>query len=193
MGIPAAPRGVPQIEVTFDIDANGIVNVSAKDMGTGTEQSVKIEAQTSLSEDEIQSKIAEAEKFAEEDQLRKSKVELRNMADQVVYQTRRTLDESSDKLDDADVDPVKAYLDELEKMVQDEDGKPLDIDTIDDAAIQAKVKEIEESMHAVSAKLYEAAAAEMAEQDGSTEDGDIEVGGDDVVDADFEVVEDDED
>ncbi|MBT5617472.1 MAG: molecular chaperone DnaK, partial [Euryarchaeota archaeon] len=93
MGIPAAPRGTPQIEVTFDIDANGIVNVSAKDMGTGKEQSVKIEAQTSLSEDEIQSKIEEAEKFAEEDQLRKAKVELRNMADQVVYQTRRTLDE----------------------------------------------------------------------------------------------------
>ncbi len=91
MGIPAAPRGTPQIEVTFDIDANGIVNVSAKDMGTGKEQSVKIEAQTSLSEDEIQSKIEEAEKFAEEDQLRKAKVELRNMADQVVYQTRRTL------------------------------------------------------------------------------------------------------
>ncbi len=193
MGIPAAPRGTPQIEVTFDIDANGIVNVSAKDMGTGKEQSVKIESQTSLSEDEIQAKISEAEKFAEEDQLRKSKVELRNMADQVVYQTRRTLDESADKLDDADVDPVKQHLDELEKMVQDGDGKPLDIDEIDDAAIQAKVKEVEEAMHAVSAKLYEAAAAEMAEQDGSSEDGDIDVGGDDVVDADFEVVEDDED
>ena len=193
MGIPAAPRGTPQIEVTFDIDANGIVNVSAKDMGTGKEQSVKIEAQTSLSEDEIQSKIEEAEKFAEEDQLRKAKVELRNMADQVVYQTRRTLDESADKLDDAETDPVKAHLDELEKMVQDEDGKPLDIDSIDDAAIQAKVKEVEEAMHGVSAKLYEAAAAEMAEQDGSGDDGDINVGGDDVVDADFEVVEDDED
>ncbi|MCH1422297.1 MAG: molecular chaperone DnaK [Candidatus Poseidoniaceae archaeon] len=193
MGIPAAPRGTPQIEVTFDIDANGIVNVSAKDMGTGKEQSVKIESQTSLSEDEIQAKISEAEKFAEEDQLRKAKVELRNMADQVVYQTRRTLDESADKLDDADVDPVKEHLDALEKMVQDEDGKPLDIDAIDDAAIQAKVKEVEEAMHAVSAKLYEAAAAEMAEQDGSAEDGDINVGGDDVVDADFEVVEDDED
>ncbi|HJL96615.1 MAG TPA: molecular chaperone DnaK [Candidatus Poseidoniaceae archaeon] len=193
MGIPAAPRGTPQIEVTFDIDANGIVNVSAKDMGTGKEQSVKIESQTSLSEDEIQAKISEAEKFAEEDQLRKSKVELRNMADQVVYQTRRTLDESADKLDDADVDPVKEHLDALEKMVQDEDGKPLDIDSIDDAAIQAKVKEVEEAMHAVSAKLYEAAAAEMAEQDGSSEDGDIDVGGDEVVDADFEVVEDDED
>jgi len=193
MGTPAAPRGTPQIEVTFDIDANGIVNVSAKDMGTGKEQSVKIESQTSLSEDEIQAKISEAEKFAEEDQLRKAKVELRNMADQVVYQTRRTLDESADKLDDAEVDPVKEHLDALEKMVQDEDGKPLDIDSIDDAAIQAKVKEVEEAMHAVSAKLYEAAAAEMAEQDGSAEDGDINVGGDDVVDADFEVVEDDED
>ena len=193
MGIPAAPRGTPQIEVTFDIDANGIVNVSAKDMGTGKEQSVKIESQTSLSEDEIQAKISEAEKFAEEDQLRKAKVELRNMADQVVYQTRRTLDESADKLDDTDVNPVKEHLDALEKLVQDDDGKPLDIDTIDDAAIQAKVKEVEEAMHAVSAKLYEAAAAEMAEQDGSSEDGDINVGGDDVVDADFEVVEEDED
>ena len=96
-------------------------------------------------------------------------------------------------LRNAETDPVKAHLDELEKMVQDEDGKPLDIDSIDDAAIQAKVKEVEEAMHGVSAKLYEAAAAEMAEQDGSGDDGDINVGGDDVVDADFEVVEDDED
>ena len=191
MGIPAAPRGVHQIEVTFDIDANGIVNVSAKDMGTGKEQSVKIESQTSLSEDEIQSKISEAEEFAEEDQRRKAKVELRNMADQVVYQTRRTIEEAGDKLEDSDVDPVKAQLDELEKLVQDEDGKPLDLESIDEAAIQAKVKEVEEAMHGVSAKLYEAASAEMAQQDGSSEDGDIDVGGDDVVDADFEVVDED--
>jgi molecular chaperone DnaK len=191
MGIPAAPRGVPQIEVTFDIDANGIVNVSAKDMGTGKEQSVKIEAQTSLSEDEIQAKIEEAENFAEEDKQRKAKVELRNMADQVLYQTRRTIDEAGDKLDEDDVGPVKSHLDELEKLVQDDDGKPLEIDNVDDAAIQAKVKEIEEAMHAVSAKLYEAASAEMSEQDGSSEDGDISVDGDDVVDADFEVVDED--
>ncbi len=190
VGIPPAPRGVPQVEVTFDIDANGIVNVSAKDMGTGKEQSIKIESATSLSEDEIQDKIAEAEKFAEEDQRRKAKVELRNMADQVVYQTRRTLEESADKLDDSDVDPVKAHLDELEKMVQDDDGKPIDIDAMDDAAIQAKVKEIEEAMHGVSTKLYEAAAAEMAQQE-SGEDGDISVD-DGVVDADFEVVEDED-
>ena len=112
-GIPAAQRGVPQIEVTFDIDANGIVNVSAKDMGTGKEQSVTIESDTSLTEDEIQSKIEEAESFAEEDKTRKAKVELRNMADQVVYQTRRTLEENAEKLDDSDVAPVKSLLDEL--------------------------------------------------------------------------------
>ena len=193
-GIPAAPRGVPQIEVTFDIDANGIVNVSAKDMGTGKEQSVTIESDTSLTEDEIQSKIEEAESFAEEDKTRKAKVELRNMADQVVYQTRRTLEENAEKLDDSDVDPVKSLLDELEKMVQDEDGKPLDLDDVDEASIQTKVKEIEEAMHAVSSKLYEAAAAEMAEQEGNSDadDGDINVDGDDtVVDADFEVVDED--
>jgi len=193
-GIPAAPRGVPQIEVTFDIDANGIVNVSAKDMGTGKEQSVKMESNTSLSEDEIQSKIEEAESFAEEDKTRKAKVELRNMADQVVYQTRRTLEENAEKLDDADVDPVKSLLDELEKMVQDEEGKPLDLDDVDEASIQTKVKEVEEAMHAVSSKLYEAAAAEMAEQEGNSDDddGNIKVDGDDaVVDADFEVVDED--
>jgi molecular chaperone DnaK len=193
-GIPAAPRGVPQIEVTFDIDANGIVDVSAKDMGTGKEQSVTIESDTSLSEDEIKAKIEEAEKFAEEDKTRKAKVELRNMADQVVYQTRRTLEENAEKLDDADVDPVKSLLDELEKMVQDEDGKPLDLEDVDEASIQTKVKEVEEAMHAVSSKLYEAAAAEMAEQEGNSDsdDGEINVAGEDsVVDADFEVVDED--
>jgi molecular chaperone DnaK len=189
VGIPPAPRGIPQIEVTFDIDANGIVNVSAKDMGTGKEQSIKIESNTSLSEDEIQAKIAEAEKFAEDDKKRKAKVDLRNMADQVVYQTRRTLDEATDKLDESDTEPVKALLDDLEKLVQTEDGKPIDIDDMDDAAIQAKVKEIEESMHAVSSKLYEAAAQEMAEQDGNADESSPDDG---VVDADFEVVEDED-
>ena len=91
VGIPPAPRGMPQIEVTFDIDANGIVN-QCQDLGTGTEQSIKIESQTSLSEDEIQAKIAEAERFAEEDERRKAKIDLRNTADQIVYQTRRTLE-----------------------------------------------------------------------------------------------------
>ncbi len=187
--IPPAPRGVPQVEVTFDIDANGIVNVSAKDMGTGKEQSIKIESQTSLSEDEIQAKISEAESFAEEDKRRKAKIELRNMADQIVYQTRRTLDENEDKLDASDLEPVREKLTELEALVQDGDGKPIDDDAMDEAAIQAKVKEVEESMHAISSKLYEAAAAEMAEAENNEEDGNINVESDDVVDADFEVVD----
>jgi molecular chaperone DnaK len=187
--IPPAPRGVPQVEVTFDIDANGIVNVSAKDMGTGKEQSIKIESQTSLSEDEIQAKIAEAESFAEEDKRRKAKIELRNMADQIVYQTRRTLDENEDKLDASDLEPVREKLTELEALVQDGDGKPIDDEAMDEAAIQAKVKEVEESMHAISSKLYEAAAAEMAEADNNEGDGAINVDSDDVVDADFEVVD----
>ena len=187
--IPPAPRGIPQIEVTFDIDANGIVNVSAKDMGTGKEQSIKIESQTSLSEEEIQAKIAEAESFAEEDKRRKAKIELRNMADQIVYQTRRTIDENEDKLDASDLEPVREKLSELEALVQDDDGKPIDDEAMDEAAIQAKVKEVEESMHAISSKLYEAAAAEMAEAENKEGDGDINVESDDVVDADFEVVD----
>jgi molecular chaperone DnaK len=195
VGIPPAARGIPQVEVTFDIDANGIVNVSAKDLGTGKEQSIEIESQTSLSEDEIQAKITEAEEFAEEDQRKKAQVELRNMADQVVYQTRRTLEESADKIDEAETEEVKAHLDELERLVQDEDGNPLDLDVIDEAAIQAKVAEVEQSMHGISAKLYEAAAAEMAAQEAESGDGSAgtDSGDDDVVDADFEVVDDDAD
>ncbi len=185
VGIPPAPRGTPQIEVTFDIDANGIVSVSAKDLGTGKEQSIKIESSTSLSEDDIQAKIAEAEEFAEADKERKAKVELRNMADQIVYQTRKTLDDASDKLDDEETAPVLEKLEELEKLVQGEDGKPLSIDDVDSDAIQAKVGEVEQSMHAISAKLYEAAAAEMDDQ------SEEPVGSDDVVDADFEVVDED--
>ena len=117
MGIPPAPRGVPQVEVTFDIDANGIVNVSAKDLGTGTEQSIKIESQTSLSEDEIKQKISDAEEFAEEDKRKKARVELRNTADSIVYQTRRTIDETKEKLSDEVVTPVLDKLKELESCI----------------------------------------------------------------------------
>ena len=188
MGIPPAPRGIPQIEVTFDIDANGIVNVSAKDLGTGTEQSIKIESQTSLSEDEIQSKIAEAEEFAEEDKRRKARVDLRNQADSIVYQTRKMMEDSGDKLSDDDKAPVNEKLDELEALIMDE-GEPIDFEELDEAAIQAKMGELEEVMHGVSTKLYEAAAAEMAEQQAANEAG---VDGDGVVEADFEVVDGDD-
>ena len=134
MGIPAAPRGIPQIEVTFDIDANGIVDVSAKDLGTGTEQSIKIESQTSLSEDEIQKKVAEAEKFADEDKRRKTQVEMRNTADSVVYQTRKMLDDAEDKLTDEDTEPVRAKLDELEALIM-KDDQPIALEDLDEAAI----------------------------------------------------------
>tara|TARA_B100001094_G_scaffold329506_1_gene392385 strand:- start:20 stop:1921 length:1902 start_codon:yes stop_codon:yes gene_type:complete len=186
MGIPAAPRGIPQIEVTFDIDANGIVNVSAKDLGTGTEQSVKIESQTSLSEDDIKQKIEDAEKFADEDKRRKAKVEMRNSADSVVYQTRKMIEENEEKLSEDDTKPVIEKLDELESLIVKEET-PIPLEDIDEAAIQAKMSELEQSMHAISTKLYEAAAAEMAEEKEESDD-------DGVVDADFEVVDsDDED
>ena len=184
MGIPAAPRGIPQIEVTFDIDANGIVNVSAKDLGTGTEQSIKIESQTSLSEDEIRQKIEDAEKFADEDKRKKAKVEMRNSADSVVYQTRKMIEENEEKLADEDTKPVLEKLDELEALIV-KDETPVPLEEIDEAAIQAKMSELEESMHSISTKLYEAAAAEMAEE--KEESGD-----DGVVDADFEVVDSEE-
>ncbi len=187
VGIPPSPRGMPQIEVTFDIDANGIVDVSAKDLGTGKEQSIKIESSTSLSEDEIQSKIAEAEQFAEEDKLRKEQVEMRNMADQIVYQTRKTIEEAGDKLEEADSAPALEKVSELETLLKDENDQLKDLDDIDQAAIQGKIKEVEEAMHAISAKLYEAAAAEMAAQEEAGESADPEDDG--VVDADFEVVD----
>ena len=188
MGIPPAPRGIPQIEVTFDIDANGIVDVSAKDLGTGTEQSIKIESQTSLSEDEIAQKIADAEKFANEDKLRRAGVDLLNTADSVVYQTKRMLDDAAEKIQDLDSEGIHSKLDDLKKLITKDDGEtPIEVEDIDEAAIQAKMKEVEEEMHEISTKMYEAAAAEMAEQQ-AAEEGDEE----DVVEADFEVVDSDE-
>ena len=188
MGIPPAPRGIPQIEVTFDIDANGIVDVSAKDLGTGTEQSIKIESQTSLSEDEIAQKIADAEKFANEDKLRRAGVDLLNTADSVVYQTKRMLDDAAEKIQDLDSEGIHSKLDDLKKLITKDDGEtPIEVENIDEAAIQAKMKEVEEEMHEISTKMYEAAAAEMAEQQ-AAEEGDEE----DVVEADFEVVDSDE-
>ena len=187
MGIPPAPRGIPQIEVTFDIDANGIVNVSAKDLGTGTEQSIKIESQTSLSEDEIKHKVADAEKFAKQDKLRRAGIDLLNSADSIVYQTKRMLEDAAEKVSNLDAEPVHSKLDELRALITKEDGETtIEVEDLDEAAVQAKIGEVEQEMHGISTKLYEAAAAEMAEQ--QDEEGD-----EDVVEADFEVVDSDED
>jgi len=187
MGIPSAPRGIPQIEVTFDIDANGIVDVSAKDLGTGTEQSIKIESQTSLSEDDIKQKVTDAEKFAKEDKLRRAGIELINSADSIVYQTKRMLEDAAEKVSDLDADPVYSKLDELRKLITKEDGETtIEVEDLDEAAVQAKISELEKEMHGISTKLYEAAAAEMSEQ----QDGESD---EDIVEADFEVVDSDED
>ena len=183
-GIPPAPRGIPQIEVTFDIDANGIVNVSAKDLGTGKEQKITIESQTSLTEDEIKAKIAEAEEFAEEDRKRKARVELKNQAESIVYQTRKTIEDSGDKLDESDTAPVLEKLDEVEALITIEDN-PIDADDIDEAAVQSKIGELESLMQAMSVKLYEAAAKDMQEDPEKDDD-------EGVYEADFEVVDEDE-
>ena len=181
MGIPPSPRGIPQIEVTFDIDANGIVNVSAKDLGTGTEQSIKIESQTSLSEDEINAKISEAEEFASEDKRRKAGVTLINSADGMVYQSTKMLKEAAEKISDLDTEPIHAKLEELRSLIT-KDDRTIEVDELDEAAVQSKMAEVEEALHDVSAKLYEAAAAEMAEEKETSSS-------DDVVEADFEEVE----
>ncbi|MEC8351754.1 MAG: molecular chaperone DnaK [Candidatus Thermoplasmatota archaeon] len=183
-GIPPAPRGIPQIEVTFDIDANGIVNVSAKDLGTGKEQKITIESQTSLTEDEIKAKIAEAEEFAEEDRKRKARVELKNQAESIVYQTRKTIEDAGDKLDESDTAPVLEKLDEVEALITIE-GNPIDADDIDEAAVQSKIGELESLMQAMSVKLYEAAAKDMQEDPEKDDD-------EGVYEADFEVVDDDD-
>jgi len=185
MGIPPAPRGVPQIEVTFDIDANGIVNVSAKDLGTGTEQSIKIESQTSLSEEEIKQKISDAEEFAEEDKRKKARVELRNTADSIVYQTRRTIDETKEKLSEEVVNPVLDKLKELESLII-SDEKPVSDEDLDEASIQSRIQELEELMHSLSSKLYEAASAEVSEEGKESEESDV-------VEADFEVLDSEDD
>ena len=186
MGIPSAPRGIPQIEVTFDIDANGIVDVSAKDLGTGTEQSIKIESQTSLSEDDIKQKVADAEKFSKQDKLRRAGIDLINSADSIAYQTKRMLEDAAEKVSDLDAESVHSKLDELRALITAEDGETtIDVEDLDEAAVQTKISELEQEMHGISTKLYEAAAAEMSEQ----QDGESD---EDSAEADFEVVDSDE-
>ncbi|SCG83624.1 molecular chaperone DnaK [Proteiniborus sp. DW1] len=176
-GIPPAPRGVPQIEVTFDIDANGIVNVSAKDLGTGKEQKITITASTNLSEEEIQRKVKEAEQFAEEDRKNKENIEARNNADSLVYQTEKTLKELEGKLAGDEKEKVQSKLDELKKALE-----GTDIENI-----KKKTEELTTEFHALSQKLYEQASQQGAQGEPHQDSGHD----DNVVDADYEVVDDD--
>ena len=180
--IPGAPRGVPQIEVTFDIDANGIVNVSAKDKGTGREQKIQIQASSGLSEDDIEKMVKDAEEHAAEDKARKEKVEVVNQADSLVHATEKTLEEAGDKVGDDVKAPIESALTELKEA---KDGDDVD-------AIKAKM----EALQAASMKLGEALYAQsQGEAEGGSEEGsgqqESSSSDDDVVDADFEEVDDD--
>ncbi|MDR1495428.1 MAG: molecular chaperone DnaK, partial [Clostridiales Family XIII bacterium] len=195
-GIPPAPRGIPQIEVAFDIDANGIVNVSAKDLGTGKEQSISITSSNKLSEEEIKAKVKEAEQFAGEDKKRKEEVETRNGAEALVYETEKALKELEGKISDEEKARVESAKDALKAA--------LDGTSIDD--IKAKNETLMNEFSAVSQKLYQQAQAQGAApgqtpgaegfgtgaSDPNTESSPA-AGEDNVVDADFEVVDDDAD
>lgn len=175
-GIAPAPRGVPQIEVTFDIDANGIVHVSAKDLGTGKEQDISITASTNMSKEDIDKAVKEAEAFAAEDKKKKEEVDTRNSADQMVFQIEKALGEFGDKVDANEKASVQAKVDALKEAL-----KGTDIE-----AIKAKQKELETQFQGVAQKVY-SAAAQQAQQDAGPDvnASSNNAKGDDVIDADF--------
>ena len=178
-GIPAAPRGVPQIEVTFDIDANGIVHVSAKDLGSGKEQSITITASTNMSKDDIDKAVREAEQFAAEDKKKREEIDTRNGADQLVFQTEKTLNELGDKVDAAKKAEVESKLAELKEAL-----KGTDIE-----AIKAKQEAVQKAFYAISEELYKNAQAAQGAQPGADAGAANNGKPDDgVVDADFKEV-----
>ncbi len=179
-GIPAAPRGVPQIEVTFDIDANGIVGVTAKDLGTGKEQKITISSSSNMSKEDIDKAIKESEQFAEEDKKRKEEIDLRNNADQMAYQSEKTVEELGDKLSEED---KKSVLDASAALKEALKGT-------DNETIKAKMEELQKKIYEISSKVYQAQNPEGAAPgaDGATGGA----AGEDFVDADFKEVNDDE-
>ena len=172
-GIPAARRGVPQIEVTFDIDANGIVNVSAKDQGSGKEQKITITSSTNLTDEEIDKKVKEAEKFAEDDKKKKESIEVKNNAESLVYQARKTLEDA--KVEGSEKDKIEEKIKDLEASIK--------ADNTED--IKAKTEALQQEIYSMSEAMYKNAQASQEGQNTGKAD-------DDVVDADYEVVDDDE-
>ena len=177
-GIAPARRGVPQIEVTFDIDANGIVNVSAKDLGTGTEQHITITASSNMSKEDIEKAVREAEQYAAEDAKIKEKVEIRNQADQMVYQSEKTLSEVGDKLPESEKAPIQAGIDKLKETLKGDDTD----------AIKAATEELTQLFYKMSEKLYQQAAP----QGDPTQAADGGAQGAQYYDADYQVVDEDE-
>ncbi len=183
-GIMPAPRGVPQIEVTFDIDANGIVNVSAKDLGTGKEQHITITSSTNMSKEDVEKAVKEAEQFAAEDAKRREDVDVRNQADQLVYQTEKTLNDMKDKMDAGDRGNIETALNKVKETLK----------GTDTAAIKAATEELSKAFYAVSEKIYSQAGQAQAGAQPGPDMGAQPAGGSDpnVVDADYEVVDGDE-
>jgi len=187
-GIPPAPRGVPQIEVTFDIDANGIVNVSAKDKGTGKEQKITIQASGGLSKEEIEEMVANAEKHAEEDQKRRELVEAKNQADTLIYSTEKALGEHGDKIGESEKTQITEKVEELKKLLEDEN--------VDAETLNKKVEEVSKTAMQLGQAMYQAngaenpadaaAAASAAPESENNSD-------EKVVDADFEKVDENDD
>ena len=177
-GIPAAPRGVPQIEVTFDIDANGIVHVSAKDLGTGTEQSITITSSTNMSKDDVEKAVREAEQFAAADKKRREAIDIRNNADQMVYQAEKTIADMGDKLDAGAKSGLEGQIAALKEALKGEDME----------AIKAKTEAVQKTLYDTTAKMYQEAQA--AAQAGQAGPGAPEgPAGDTVVDADYRDVD----
>ena len=181
-GIPPAPRGVPQIEVSFDIDANGIVNVSAKDLGTNREQKITITATSGLEKDQIDAMVNDAEKFADEDLKRRELAETRNQADTLVYSAEKALKDLGDKVESEKAEEVKAAAEELRKAAAGED-----IDQI-----KAAIEKMNTYMHDLSSKLYEQAKAEQPGGEGAQDAAAAQADAENVVDADFDVQDDEQ-
>ena len=186
-GFPPAPRGVPQIEVTFDIDANGIVHVSAKDLGTGKEQSIKITASSGLSEEEIKKLVKDAEAHAEEDKKKKELIEARNQADAMAYSVEKNIKEFGDKIDAAEKARIEEAIAKVKKAIEGDDIE----------AIKAAQEELTNASHKLAEAMYAKTASQQAGQGpepgaGAEAGAGAQAGGgkkdDDVVDADFEDV-----
>ncbi|MDO8964056.1 MAG: Hsp70 family protein, partial [Coriobacteriia bacterium] len=175
--IPSAPRGIPQIEVTFDIDANGIVNVSAKDRGTGQEQKITISGSTALSDDEVESMVTDAESHAEDDRKKKEEAEARNIADTLVYTTEKTVKDLGDKVPEETRTAVEEAVAETKKALEGEDTD----------AIKAATEKLQEASYKLAEIVYADAQA-AAEGDGTGDEAETPAEDEEV--ADFEVVED---
>jgi molecular chaperone DnaK len=180
VGIPPAPRGVPQIEVTFDIDANGILNVSAKDLATGKEQAIKVEASSGLTKEEVERMVKEAEEHAEEDRKKRELSEARNQADSMIYSTEKLLKEHGDKISKDDKDNIQKAIDNLKDLMKKDDIE----------AIQKGIQDLTQASHKLAEHMYKEASTKRTAEDSASSKEDSSSKKEDVTEAEFEVKDD---